>query len=117
MELERTFDENVYSNVDDGSVFPLFVRYSEKNVDFNNKNNSTSFEDMVAQIKGVHECCFIHRRQKNRDGKLLDELAIKIDEINISLTAKLARDGLIQFYLRRISFFQRKTSIQRENVR
>lgn len=51
MELERTFDENVYSNVDDGSVFPLFVRYSEKNVDFNNKNNSTSFEDMVAQIK------------------------------------------------------------------
>ena len=24
MELERTFDENVYSNVDDGSVFPLF---------------------------------------------------------------------------------------------
>ena len=93
MELERTFDENVYSNVDDGSVFPLFVRYSEKNVDFNNKNNSTSFEDMVAQIKGVHECCFIHRRQKNRDGKLLDELAIKIDEINISLTAKLARDG------------------------
>ena len=46
MELERTFDENVYSNVDDGSVFPLFVRYSEKNVDFNNKNNSTSFEDM-----------------------------------------------------------------------
>ena len=33
MELERTFDENVYSNVDDGSVFPLFVRYSEKNVD------------------------------------------------------------------------------------
>ena len=82
MELERTFDENVYSNVDDGSVFPLFVRYSEKNVDFNNKNNSTSFEDMVAQIKGVHECCFIHRRQKNRDGKLLDELAIKIDEIS-----------------------------------
>ena len=49
----------------------------KKNVDFNNKNNSTSFEDMVAQIKGVHECCFIHRRQKNRDGKLLDELAIK----------------------------------------
>ena len=97
MELERTFDENVYSNVDDGSVFPLFVRYSEKNVDFNNKNNSTSFEDMVAQIKGVHECCFIHRRQKNRDGKLLDELAIKIDEINISLTAKLARDGFSLF--------------------
>ena len=93
MELERTFDDNVYSNVDDGSVFPLFVRYSEKNVDFNNKNNSTSFEDMVAQIKGVHECCFIHRRQKNRDGKLLDELAVKIDEINISLTAKFARDG------------------------
>ena len=26
MELERTFDDNVYSNVDDGSVFPLFVR-------------------------------------------------------------------------------------------
>ena len=66
MELERTFDENVYSNVDDGSVFPLFVRYSEKNVDFNNKNNSTSFEDMVAQIKGVHELSLIHISEPTR---------------------------------------------------
>lgn len=48
---------------------------------------------MVAQIKGVHECCFIHRHQKTKDGKLLDELAVKIDEINFSLTAKVARDG------------------------
>lgn len=93
MDIERTFDENVYTNVDDGSVFPLFVRYSEKCIDFNNKNNATSFEDMVAQIKGIHECCFIHRRQKTKDGKLLDELAVKIDEINLSFTAKVTRDG------------------------
>ena len=31
--------------------------------------------------------------KKIEDGKLLDELAVKIDEINISLTAKFARDG------------------------
>ena len=43
MELERTFDENIYSNVDDGSVFPLFVRYSEKNVDFNNQEQLNEF--------------------------------------------------------------------------
>lgn len=92
MELERTFSENVYSNIDDDSIFPLFVRYSEKNVEFNNKNNTTSFDNIVAQIKGVHECYFIHREQQTRDGRLLDELAIKIDEINFSLTAKLARD-------------------------
>ena len=66
MDIERTFDDNVYTNVDDDSVFPLFVRYSEKCVNFNNKNNAANFEDMVAQIKGVHECCFIHRRQKKK---------------------------------------------------
>lgn len=93
MDIERTFDDNVYTNVDDDSVFPLFVRYSEKCVNFNNKNNAANFDDMVAQIKGVHECCFIHRHQKTKDGKLLDELAVKIDEINFSLTAKVARDG------------------------
>lgn len=93
MELERTFSDPIYRNVDDGSVFPLFVRYSDKNVDFNNRNNSLPFEEIISQIKGIHECYFIHRRQKNREGKLLDELAVKIDEINYSFTAKVARDG------------------------
>lgn len=97
MDIERTFDDNVYTNVDDDSVFPLFVRYSEKCVNFNNKNNAANFDDMVAQIKGVHECCFIHRHQKTKEGKLLDELAVKIDEINFSLTAKVARDGVTLF--------------------
>lgn len=93
MEFERNFDVNVYSNVDDGSVFPLFIRYSEKTIDFNNKINGTDFEDMIAQIKGIHDCYFIHRRQKAKDGKLFEELAVKVDNLNYSFTAKLARDG------------------------
>ena len=92
MELERTFDESIYSNIENDSVFPLFVRYSEKSVAYNNKNNTTNFHEMVAHIKGVHECCFIHRREKNKNDKLLDKLAVKIDNINFSLTAELARD-------------------------
>ena len=93
MEFERNFDVNVYSNVDDGSVFPLFIRYSEKTIDFNNKSNGTDFEDMIAQIKGIHDCYFIHRRQKAKGGKLFEELAVKVDNLNYSFTAKLARDG------------------------
>lgn len=93
MEIERTFTNNTYTDVDEGSIFPLFVRYSDKNVEFNNRNNAVDFEEIVAQIKGTHDCCFIHRRQKSREGKLLDELAIKIDELNYSFTAKIARDG------------------------
>lgn len=93
MEFERNFDVNVYSNVDDGSVFPLFIRYSEKTIDFNNKINGADFEDMIAQIKGIHDCYFIHRRQKAKDGKLFEELAVKVDNLNYSFTAKLARDG------------------------
>ena len=31
MEIERTSTDNIYTNVDEGSVFPLFVRYSDKN--------------------------------------------------------------------------------------
>lgn len=93
MELERTLSDPIYRNVDDGSVFPLFVRYSEKSVSFNNNNNAKSFDEMVAQIKGVHDCYFIHRRQKNREGKLIDELSVKIDDVAISFTSKLHRDG------------------------
>lgn len=93
MEFERNFDVNVYSNVDDGYVFPLFIRYSEKTIDFNNKINGADFEDMIAQIKGIHDCYFIHRRQKAKDGKLFEELAVKVDNLNYSFTAKLARDG------------------------
>ena len=93
MEFERNFDDNVYSNVDDGSVFPLFIRYSEKTIDFNNTINGANFEDMIAQIKGIHDCYFIHRRQKAKDGKLFEELAVKVDNLNYSFTAKLARDG------------------------
>lgn len=92
MEIERTSTDNIYTNVDEGSVFPLFVRYSDKN-----RNNTVGFEEIIAQIKGIHECCFIHRRQKNNDGKIQDELAVKIDELNYSFTAKLARGGFSLF--------------------
>ena len=98
MEIERSFEGNVYSNVDDGSIFPLFVRYSDKNIEYNNQNNTKNFEEMIAQMAGIHECCFIHRRKKNREGCPLDEFAIKIDESNYSLTARPARDGYSLIY-------------------
>lgn len=87
----RQSDTNIYSNVEDGEVLPLFVRYTSDDAKFHDKDATVSFEDTIAQLSGIHTCYFIHRRQKGRN-KVYEELAIKFDELPFCMTAQLARD-------------------------
>ena len=87
----RQSDTNIYSNVEDGEVLPLFVRYTSDDAKFHDKDATVSFEDTIAQLSGIHMCYFIHRRQKGRN-KVYEELAIKFDELPFCMTAQLARD-------------------------
>lgn len=87
----RQSDTNIYSNVEDGEVLPLFVRYTSDDAKFHDKEATVSFEDTIAQLSGIHTCYFIHRRQKGRN-KVYEQLAIKFDELPFCMTAQLARD-------------------------
>ena len=61
----RQPESNIYSNVEDSEVLPLFVRYTSDDAKFHDKDATVSFEDTVAQ-SGTHTCYLIHRRQKGR---------------------------------------------------
>lgn len=87
----RQPESNIYSNVEDSEVLPLFVRYTNDDAKFHDKDATVSFEDTVAQLSGTHTCYLIHRRQKGRN-KVYEELAIKFDELPFCMTAQLARD-------------------------
>lgn len=87
----RQPESNIYSNVEDSEVLPLFVRYTSDDAKFHDKDATVSFEDTVAQLSGTHTCYLIHRRQKGRN-KVYEELAIKFDELPFCMTAQLARD-------------------------
>ena len=83
---------SIYSNIENSENIPLFVRYSEKDKD-SNKENAISFEDAMAQLSGIHECTFIHRRQKGKN-RIYEELAVKFDDICLCMTAKSWKDGV-----------------------
>ena len=87
----RQPESNIYSNVEDSEVLPLFVRYTSDDAKFHDKDALVSFEDTIAQLSGTHTCSFIHRRQKGRN-KVYEELAIKFDDLPYCMTAQLARD-------------------------
>ncbi len=87
----RQLESNIYSNVEDSEVLPLFVRYTSDDAKFHDKDAQVSFEDTIAQLSGTHTCSFIHRRQKGRN-KVYEELAIKFDDLPYCMTAQLARD-------------------------
>ena len=87
----RQPESNIYSNVEDSEVLPLFVRYTSDDAKFHNKDATVSFEDTIAKLSGTHVCYIIHRRQKTRN-KIYEELAIKFDELSFCMTAQLARD-------------------------
>ena len=87
----RQSEANIYSNVEDGEVLPLFVRYTSDDAKYHDKDATVSFKDTIAQLSGIHTCFFIHRRQKGRN-KVYEELAIKFDELPFCMTAQLARD-------------------------
>lgn len=92
-ELEiRQMGPNIYNNMGDGEVLPLFVRYASNDAEFHNKEANVSFEEIIAQLSGIHTCYFIHRKQKGKT-KVYHELAVKFDELPFCMTAKLARDG------------------------
>ena len=88
----RQGTSNIYSNVEDNEVLPLFVRFTSDDAKFHDKDAAMSFEETVAQLKGTHQCYFIHRRQKGRT-KIYEELAVKFDDLPICMTAQRARDG------------------------
>lgn len=88
----RQGTSNIYSNVEDNEVLPLFVRFTSDDVKFHNKEATVQFEEIVAKLKGIHQCCFIHRRQKGRT-KTHEELAVKFDDLPICMTAQQSRDG------------------------
>lgn len=98
--------EKIYSTFDDGEIIPLFVRYTNDDANFHDKDAAISFSDIIAQISGVHECCFIHRRQKGR-AKVYEELAIKFDNLSICMTVQEARDG----FTLRVPHFTEKSMV------
>lgn len=87
----RQSGTDIYSNVEDGEVLPLFVRYTSDDAKYHDNDAAVSFKDTIAQLSGIHTCFFIHRRQKRRN-KVYEELAIKFDELPFCMTAQLARD-------------------------
>ena len=88
----RQDTSNIYSNVEDNEALPLFVRFTSDDVKFHNKDAVVQFEEIVAKLRGIHQCCFIHRRQKGRTISY-EELAVKFDDLPICMTAQQARDG------------------------
>lgn len=90
----RQQGSEIYGNVQEGDILPLFIRFSQKDVEYHEEvlKSSVPFNDIVAQVSGVHQCSFIHRKQKNKS-KTYDEVAIKIGEIPFCLTAQRANDG------------------------
>lgn len=101
---------NIYSNVEDNEALPLFVRFTNDDAKFHDKDAAVSFEETVAKLTGIHECYFIHRRQKGRT-KVYEELAIKFDDLPICMTAQKARDG---FTLRAPHFTEKNMVLPEE---
>lgn len=88
----RQDSPNIYSNVEDNEALPLFVRFTSDDAKFHDKDAAVSFEETIAKLTGIHQCYFIHRRQKGRT-KIYDELAVKFDDLPICMTVQQARDG------------------------
>lgn len=90
----RSGSEEIYSTIDESFVFPLYIRYTSNNANFHNKTQAKSFEEFIAETSGVHDCFFIHRRQKGKQGKVYEEVSIKIGDLPICITAQASRDEM-----------------------
>lgn len=106
----RKEDNNLYSNIEEENIMPLFVRFSNKDVDLCNKNLDGKFEATIAQLSGIHECYFIHRRSKNR-AKTFEELAIKVGDYPICINVQLSSDEIT---LRSPQFIQKSIILPEE---
>lgn len=87
----RLPESKIYSNVEDSETLPLFVRYTNEDAKFHDKDATVPFAEAIAAVSGVHTCYLIHSRQKGKN-KVYEELAIKFDELPYCLTAQLAND-------------------------
>ena len=85
----RPVDSGIYSTVEDNEALPLFVRYTNDDARFHDKNSSISFAETISILAGVHTCYIIHRQQKGKN-KVYEELAIKFDEQPYCMTAQLS---------------------------
>jgi len=90
----RQDSQDVYSNIDESNVFPLYIRYTQNNSDFHDKFATKPFDELVAEATGVHTCYFIHRKQKGKGGRIFEELAIKIGDLPFCVTAQSSRDEM-----------------------
>ena len=95
----RQPEANIYSNVEDSEVLPLFIRYTGDDAKFHDKDATVSFNDTIAQLSGTHTCSFIHRKHKSRN-KEHEQLAIKFDALSICVTVQLHRDEYTLYFPR-----------------
>lgn len=95
----RQPEANIYSNVEDSEVLPLFIRYTGDDAKFHDKDATVSFNDTIAQLSGTHTCSFIHRKHKSRN-KEHEQLAIKFDDLPICVTVQLHRDEYTLYFPR-----------------
>lgn len=95
----RQPEANIYSNVEDSEVLPLFIRYTGDDAKFHDKDAIVSFDDTIAQLSGTHTCSFIHRKHKSRN-KEHEQLAIKFDDLPICVTVQLHRDEYTLYFPR-----------------
>lgn len=95
----RQPEANIYSNVEDSEVLPLFIRYTGDDAKFHDTDATVSFDDTIAQLSGTHTCSFIHRKHKSRN-KEHEQLAIKFDDLPICVTVQLHRDEYTLYFPR-----------------
>lgn len=95
----RQPEANIYSNVEDSEVLPLFIRYTGDDAKFHDKDATVSFNDTIAQLSGTHTCSFIHRKHKSKN-KEHEQLAIKFDDLPICVTVQLHRDEYTLYFPR-----------------
>ena len=50
----RPVDSGIYSTVEDNEALPLFVRYTNDDARFHDKNSSISFAETINILAGVH---------------------------------------------------------------
>lgn len=82
-EFERIESNALYA--DSVEALPIIIRYRQNNVEWNDKQlASTSFEQLVEEYSGKHECYFINKGLDNK-GKQLIQIMIKESDYNIKL--------------------------------
>ncbi len=90
----RQVSQDIYSSINENEVFPLYVRYTKENAAFHDKFNKVPFDELISDASGTHRCCFIHRKQKGKGGKIFEELSIKIGDLPFCIIAQSSRDGM-----------------------